>query len=213
MEATGNKKLSEKAQRVLEAASRVFLVHGFSAATTDMIQSEAGVSKSTVYAHFPSKEALFAAVIEFECDAFARQIRDLNIDDGHIKAVLTALGQAYLEIVFSPKALALFRVVVGEAPRFPDIAQVFYRVGPMVVGRLMAEHLQAAVAEGTLNLAGTTVDGAAQYFAGVLRAPGHLECLLLPNAQPTSQQIDIWVKQAVTIFLKAFATKAVSLSC
>src|SRR3546814_6513872 len=43
--------LNAKALTVLRAARNVFLTHGFSAATTDMIQREAGVSKSTVYAH------------------------------------------------------------------------------------------------------------------------------------------------------------------
>src|SRR3546814_9810578 len=44
--------LNAKALTVLRAARTVFLTHGFSAATTDMIQREAGVSKSTVYAHY-----------------------------------------------------------------------------------------------------------------------------------------------------------------
>ena len=53
-----------KKDRVAIAATDVFLTHGFSAATTDMIQQAAGVSKATVYASWSSKEALFSAVIE-----------------------------------------------------------------------------------------------------------------------------------------------------
>src|SRR3546814_1070545 len=51
-----NGELNAKALTVLRAARNIFLTHGFSAATTDMIQREAGVSKSTVYAHYANKE-------------------------------------------------------------------------------------------------------------------------------------------------------------
>src|SRR3546814_12224602 len=66
--------LNAKALTVLRAARNVFLTHGFSAATTDMIQREAGVSKSTVYAHYANKEALFTAVIEAECASFTNTV-------------------------------------------------------------------------------------------------------------------------------------------
>ncbi|MEI8618048.1 TetR/AcrR family transcriptional regulator [Pseudoalteromonas sp. B193] len=56
--------LGAKARTVLQAARKIFLTHGFNGATTDMIQREAGVSKSTVYAHFTNKETLFLAVIK-----------------------------------------------------------------------------------------------------------------------------------------------------
>ncbi len=55
---------NQKARTILQAARKVFLEHGFSAATTDMIQQQAGVSNSTVYAHYPTKEKLFIAVVE-----------------------------------------------------------------------------------------------------------------------------------------------------
>lgn len=48
-------------------SNKVFLIHGFSGTTTDMIQKEAGVSKATMYGCFKNKEAMFAAVIERQC--------------------------------------------------------------------------------------------------------------------------------------------------
>ena len=66
---------TEKARVVLAGARTVFLANGYSAATTDMIQQAAGVSKSTVYSHYPNKEALFVAVVEAECEQFLTTIR------------------------------------------------------------------------------------------------------------------------------------------
>ncbi|KOQ92535.1 TetR/AcrR family transcriptional regulator, partial [Pluralibacter gergoviae] len=63
----GTPAVSAKAQKVLAGAKSIFLARGYSAATTDMIQQAAGVSKSTVYAYYPNKEALFTAVVEQQC--------------------------------------------------------------------------------------------------------------------------------------------------
>src|SRR3546814_490726 len=83
--------LNAKALTVLRAARNVFLTHGFSAATTDMIQREAGVSKSTVYAHYANKEALFTAVIEAECASFTKTVHGIEfVNDAH-SASITAV--------------------------------------------------------------------------------------------------------------------------
>lgn len=93
--------LNAKALTVLRAARNIFLTHGFSAATTDMIQREAGVSKSTVYAHYANKEALFTAVIEAECAAFTNTVHGIEFRPGKLKETLTMLARAYLNIVLS----------------------------------------------------------------------------------------------------------------
>src|SRR5262249_39637226 len=98
----------DKATVVLAAARSVFLSHGFSAATTDMIQQAAGVSKATVYSHYPTKEALFIAVIDAECERFIASIRALRLQSMRPEDALLALAQAYMEIVLSPSALSLF---------------------------------------------------------------------------------------------------------
>ena len=57
-------------ESILAAAKRAFLAAGFGAVSMDTIAREAGVSKATVYAHFGSKEELFGAVIERECERY-----------------------------------------------------------------------------------------------------------------------------------------------
>jgi Transcriptional regulator len=74
-----------KAYTVLRAARKIFLTYGFSGATTDMIQREAAVSKSTVYAHYANKEALFIAVVEAECRIFDGNNQRDTIFAGEIK--------------------------------------------------------------------------------------------------------------------------------
>lgn len=201
------KALPAKAQVVLEAARGVFLANGFSAATTDMIQREAGVSKATVYAHFPNKEALFSAVIEAECAAFTRTIREIQFDRGRLRETLSELARAYLEIVLSPAGLAMFRAVVGEAQRFPHLARTLYLAGPRTVTELVAAQLSQAAAEGELELDDIGSHAAASHFVNLVRGEGQLESLLHPDSAPSDAQIDQWTAQAVSTFMRAFGKR------
>ena len=99
--------LGAKARTVLHAARKIFLIHGFNGATTDMIQREAGVSKSTVYAHFANKEILFLAVIKSECEIFTASIDNITFKPGNLTENLRRLGHAYLQIALSETAMAL----------------------------------------------------------------------------------------------------------
>ncbi|WP_437883913.1 TetR/AcrR family transcriptional regulator [Pseudomonas sp. LRF_L74] len=194
----------EKSLAVLDAASSVFLANGFSGATTDMIQKRARVSKATLYACFPTKEALFAAVIEHECSAMAQTIEAMTPASGDITRTLGDLGRSYLRIILSPTGLALFRVSIAEAPRFPELARRFYLAGPRVVANLIAEHLEAAAQAGEIDIQNVGLENAAGLFISLLRGEGQMECLIHPQALPSEEQVERWVKLAVQTFLSAF---------
>jgi TetR/AcrR family transcriptional regulator, mexJK operon transcriptional repressor len=202
--AASEAELNAKALTVLRAARTVFLNHGFSAATTDMIQREAGVSKSTVYAHYANKEALFVAVIEAECAAFTQTVRGIQSRPGKLRETLTALARAYLDIVLSPTGLALFRVVIAEGPRFPDLARALYLAGPQVIANIAAEHLAHAMASAEVDLAEIGRDAAANLFINLVRSEPQLQCLTHPNASPSAAQMDQWTNVAVTTFMRAY---------
>lgn len=199
---------NEKAQAVLSAATAVFLAQGFSAATTDMIQREAGVSKSTVYVHYTSKEALFAAVIEAECDKFAQNLRDIRFRPSNLRNTLTALGRAYLDIVLSPSGLALYRIVMAEAPRFPQLARRFYLAGPQLIGTMLAARLDDAVQAKEMDAPSVGLEAAANLYASLLRGEAQMQCLTHPDAIPSAAQVDQWVALAVRTFLRAFGRTA-----
>jgi TetR/AcrR family transcriptional regulator, mexJK operon transcriptional repressor len=204
MQRPAEEELSLKARTVLRAARNVFLTHGFSAATTDMIQREAGVSKSTVYAHYANKEALFVAVIEAECAAYTDTVRRIEFRPGKLRETLTALAQAYLGITLSPSGLALFRVVIAEAPRFPNLARTFYLAGPQVIAAMVADRLGDAVTSGEADLSELGRDAAARLFINLVRSEPQLQCLTHPGAAPSAAQIHQWTSDAVTTFMRAY---------
>lgn len=195
----------EKAAAVLAGARSVFLAHGFSAATTDMIQTAAGVSKATVYARYPTKEALFKAVVEAECDRLLGVVRATAIRSSKLQDVLLALGQAYLGLVLSHDVLALFRAVVGEAPRFPALARQFYLVGPHGFNQIVEGHLQQAADRGEVDFSSVGLEMAAIHFVNLVRGEAQMQCLTHPDSAASEAQRDHWTTAAVTTFLRAFA--------
>jgi AcrR family transcriptional regulator len=186
-----------KVARILDAARRVFLEHGFGAATTDMIQREAGVSKSTVYAHFPAKDQLFAAVVQAECGCFMHNLVTEPTGPSDIRESLLEVGCRFLDLVLDPVALAFFRTVVAEAPRFPHLGLTFYASGPRRLAEKVAQLLREA---GDMQVDDPAA--AAEQFIGMLRGDRHLRCLLGIEAKPEPAEIQRIVNHAVDTFLR-----------
>src|SRR5438105_10666304 len=119
-----------KAAIVLRAARRAFLASGFGAVSMDAIAREAGVSKATVYAHFGSKEALFGAVVADVSEQHFGGFSVLELDPSDIRASLMTIARRFLDLVLSPEAVALNRIIIGEVTRFPVLGEVFWQAGP-----------------------------------------------------------------------------------
>lgn len=143
-------------ERILDAAGGVFLERGFQGASVDEIAEAASAGKPTIYARFPSKQALFTAVIErlvrrnTSLDAFA-------CAGGSIEARLDALAALILSRVLTPETIGLIRVSVAEARRFPDLA-----ISVSCMGR---ERPTEAVARIFGELAASDAIGASPSFA------------------------------------------------
>lgn len=198
---------SDKARTVLRAARSVFLKHGFSAATTDMIQQKACVSKSTIYAYYSNKEALFAAVIEAECAAFTSTLHDMEFHQGQLREMLIELARSYMDIVLCPTGLDFYRVVIAESRRFPKLAQIFYSAGPKVMTALLAKQLTSAEAAGELEFGEITPYTAASQFINLIRSDPQMQYLIDANTKPVPAEVDQWLNAAVTLFMRAYGRR------
>jgi TetR/AcrR family transcriptional regulator, mexJK operon transcriptional repressor len=192
-----------KAESILAAAKRTFLASGFGAVSMDAIAREAGVSKATVYAHFAGKEELFGAVIGRECGLYFARFSAGELDPVNVRASLTVLGRRYLELVLSPEAIALHRIILGEVTRFPGLGEVFWRAGPERQRLQIEAFLQSAVASGTLRVPDARV--AAEQFVSLARGEIHLRQVLRLEAEAGPVEIHAAVEAAVDTFICAFA--------
>lgn len=182
-------------QRLLDAACEVFRNEGYQV-SIDRIASRAQVARQTLYNHFPSKEALFAEVVNHAIQSIL-----VTLDgDTDVRATLLAFGNAYREKLLSPEGLALFRTMTAEAPRFPELAKQFFRQGPLAARKRLAAYLARAMERGALRRGDP--DFAAEMLTAMLVDTDRLRGLL-------NHQTDLLkpakTAQVIDCFLRAFA--------
>src|SRR5690349_16523092 len=173
--------LATKAESILAAAKRSFLAAGFGAVTMDAIARQAGVSKATVYAHFHGKEELFGAVIAHVSERRFHGFSVDALDPVDIEASLTTIAARFLDLILSPEAIALNRIIIGEVNRFPALGQVFWAAGPDRTRAQIEAFLRRAAATGSLGLADVRL--AAEQFAALARGEIHYRSLSRQEAR------------------------------
>jgi hypothetical protein len=119
-----------------------------------------------------------------------------------VRSVLLQVARAKVQFTSSPGPRAIYRIVVGESGRFPELGRVFYENGPRRVLERFADYLQDATERGVLNVPHPRV--AAEQFFGLLHGADHLRRLLGLD-DPKAPDLDRIVDSAVDIFLKAYA--------
>src|SRR6516165_3605155 len=133
--------------RILDAARRVFLERGLAGASMDEIAGRACAGKPTIYARFPSKEALFTAVVMQSVAANMARYEAYTPTGATIEDRLESVAATVLQWILVSDAIRLMRVAIAEAPRFPDLASSVYGMArnraTQAVARLLAEAAQS----------------------------------------------------------------------
>jgi TetR/AcrR family transcriptional repressor of mexJK operon len=193
---------SPKRKAIVEAATALFLAAGYGAVSMDAIAGRAGVSKRTLYCHFPGKDALFGAVMGNVCANVIGTRPPEELTEGAPHAVLTDYGRTFLTLITSRQALALFRVVTAESVRFPELGEIFYRLGPQRWTGLLSTYLGEQHRKGALCV--PDPGAAAAQFLAMVKGPVHMRLSLGVGARPDKGEIDAVVEAAVGAFLRAY---------
>ena len=194
---------ASKRDAIIEAATRVFLESGYGAASMDGIAAAAQVSKQTIYSHFEGKDALFGAIIREKCDQLLETISRPASWGAEPRAALGGVGRRFLTLVLSDEGMALFRAVVAESGRFPELAEAFYDSGPELAVANLAAYLGDRHAKGVLTV--NRPERSAQLFFSLLRGELYLRRLLALDPEPPAEEVERAVEDAVAVFLVAHA--------
>jgi len=106
---------------VLATATTLFLGRGFGRTTLDLVAQQAAVGKSGLYARYPNKGALFAAVVERSIQTMFNDMQAVP-HDPNIGQRLQRVGESLVEGMLHPRCVALMRITAAEAETFPDLA-------------------------------------------------------------------------------------------
>jgi AcrR family transcriptional regulator len=195
-------------ERILDAAGKVFLERGFSGASVEEIAEVAGAGKPTIYARFPSKEALFTAVVERlvrrNTSLEAIPCAGVSIEDR-----LEALAVEILRRILVPETIGLIRVAVAEARRFPGLATSVSRMArerhAEAVGRLLAEYAECDPTTALTAFAPDRLHETAFRFLHLAVLPMLLRALFGEDLAALRAEIGPHAARSVTFFLAACA--------
>jgi AcrR family transcriptional regulator len=109
---------------VRECALRLFLERGYEGTTMDAVAQGAGTTKVSLYARFPSKEALFSSVLEWAIQRTDWPAPEPDPPDpADLQGALTAIAHSALRRALDPAMVSLSRIAIAQASRFPEIAR------------------------------------------------------------------------------------------
>ncbi len=186
-------------QAVEDAARATFVERGFEGTSVDEIARRAGVSKPTIYAHFGGKSELFVHILESYCARLLTPILDSAADDRTLEEVLRDFARGYTSIVLDREVVALHRLFVSEAQRFPELGRRYYDAGPQSVHDELARFFNRRIALGELR----EVDPQrlAEQFSGLLLTPIRLKMLFAVIDESDSETVGLYCETAIDLFL------------
>jgi AcrR family transcriptional regulator len=195
---------ARRQEAFLKAATAVFLAKGYGAATLDDVVRVSGGSRATLYKQFGDKAGLFAAIIA-ELSAAMTTPLDGPLR-GDPRVALTGFGRAFMRIMMMRTSLALYRIVIAEAGRFPELGRVVYGAGPKVAADRLAAYLRAGQRAGAFTSG--DADLRARHFLEMIKGDLHFRALLGLGRRPSAREIDRCVDAAVDAFLDGITTRA-----
>jgi len=197
-----------KRAAIVRAATELFLSRGYDGTSTDQIASAASVSKQTVYNQFGDKQTLFHDIIlgvTATAERFAAELPGSVAGvrtAGDLETAIRELARRYLATVMNPRVLALRRLMIGEAHRFPRLAADYYDRGPARVLAALAEVFDRLADRGLLTVPDPAV--AAEHFAFLVLGRPLERGMFHVEASPVPAEPNASADRAVTLFLAGY---------
>lgn len=205
MDADATIRKGRKYDQVLDGARAVFLRDGFDGASVDDIARAAGVSKATLYSYFPDKRLLFTEICNREC-RYQTEAAEAAMDySAPVEALLTFAAERIAGFLMSDFGRNMFRLVVAEGSRFPDLARAFYRNGPGLIHDRLVHHMRHLADMGALRI--EDFDLAADQFAQLCKAHIHEKLIFGLADEITPEDVRKSVAGAVEMFMARYGVR------
>ncbi len=188
---------AELGERIIAVATGLFLSDGFGATSIEAVASSCRISKRTFYHRFRDKPDLFRAVVRRLIAGWSRPFEARLVAGGTLEDVLDAAARQMLAAALSPEALKLYRLLIAEAPRFPELARIIAESSAAANERL-AEIFAREAELGTLAVGDPRF--AAEQFVNLVIAGPRRRALGLGPAM-SAAELEAWARRSVALFL------------
>ena len=120
-------KAAERRNAILKAALDEFSERGFAAARLDDVARRAGVAKGTIYLYFKDKEALFQELVRFQIGPVVGALEAVLASDLPLAVIVEHALDIFVREIYGTHRKQVLRLIISEGPRFPALAEFYYR--------------------------------------------------------------------------------------
>jgi AcrR family transcriptional regulator len=159
-------KAAERRSAILKAALDEFSERGFAAARLDDVARRAGVAKGTIYLYFKDKEALFQELVRFQIGPVVGALEAVLASDLPLAVIVEHALDIFVREIYGTHRKQVLRLIISEGPRFPALAEFYYREVLAHILKAVRARLARAVERG--EIAGDEL----VRFPQLLGAPG-----------------------------------------
>lgn len=195
----GGRLTEARRQEIVALVAPLFLERGYELVTIDDIVACIGGSKRTLYERFGGKAGLFEMVIKDYCASVHRDMFKGVDKHTSVEKQLVALGTHFLNMILDPRILAQHRLMVAMGRSFPAVAQMFFKAGPQLAYKLIADWIHEQQADGKLASGDALM--LAELFLDMLTGKHQLAMLTSSYEVTTPEEISRTVKAAARLFL------------
>ena len=193
-------KLSSRGLLILDAAQNLFYHQGFDETSLAMIINDAGGSRRSIYNEFGNKRGLLMAVIQRQVKVQSEILTSIN-RELDAKQALNQVCFKFVKGMLSADLMSLFRLVVQQVVKFPELGEMIYQKGPMAGVLPLVDYLSWLTETKVLKI--ENCHFSAQMLIEMAKGPLHTRSLLLPNKRVSDEEIMGQVTKAVDLFLNA----------
>ncbi|MAN44882.1 MAG: TetR/AcrR family transcriptional regulator [Alphaproteobacteria bacterium] len=198
-----NNRAELRRKAFLQAARQVFLEQGYEAANMSEIVRRAGGSLTTLYNQFGDKKGIFLAMLDESLSEITHAMEVESQTHAPVREGLNRIGIQFVSQLTRPDSLETYRLIVGLARQFPDVAKSFSEKGPDKVRVALAAYLRDREEAGEINAENPTQ--LASLFLDMVRMGLQSRALLDSDFRPTQEEVESTVRRAVDIFLNGVA--------
>ncbi len=141
---------SKRRAAILAAALEEFAARGFAATRLDDVARRARVAKGTIYLYFRDKESLFQELVRAMLSPLVGAIAAAPLRDLPIRAVAEMIVDVFVNEIYGTRRKDVIRLIIAEGPRFPKLAEFYYREVIARVLPIVRARLALAVERGEL---------------------------------------------------------------
>jgi AcrR family transcriptional regulator len=144
-------KAAERRAAILRAALDEFSERGFAAARLDDVARRAGVGKGTIYLYFTDKEALFQELVRFQIGPVVGALEAALASDLPLAVIVERALDIFVREIYGTHRKQVLRLIISEGPRFPALAEFYYREVLVHILKSVRARLARAVERGEID--------------------------------------------------------------